>query len=353
MRRALSSAFALLVAMTTAARAQNLGTIYFAGSSDGTTLDGLYSIAGDGTNKTKVLDGNPFFYSPTSRSDYPGGRRFVATVPRGNSVVYQGRTYSCGSIVLLNAAGNSTPITDFPGPVIIESSFPASSWSNDGQDSFLSFVALDTAQGRYIHYRTLVTADEMLMPGFPPFTPDDLRLEVVLASPLGNRSAAAWRSDGAYFAYDGDYQDGAGNRQYRVLLHQVGTSVDGSTDFLINDQGVSGLKVTSLTYSPTADQVVGVGTRSATGEAGLVSFNPFVGAGSMSWLQKEARKSPPVRLMLYPKFSPDGTRVAFFGYTPFKQMPKLRDSVLTCPAAGGPVTTLIVTTTNYIRGWTW
>ena len=291
------------------------GTIYFRSG------EATYRIAGDGTNVAAVA--NPpaplLACPPSARSDYPGGRLFFYDVERGQipSLATPGLNYAYGDLHAWNESGVDKQLTNFHGPqYVIAWGNRTRLWSNDGRDSFFSFYVYDETTALYYVYRANVSADEITDPlvPFEPLVPGDSRLQPVIATAT-QLNDYAWDRSGAMIHYIDVFAIGGVNH-YQIRTHIVGLDLKQANDPVLLDAGMPsrGGTVKSLSVldaSPTADLLVArVSDNGRGGTSGLITVDSSTGA--WSWLLTDATASnsgvsPPGT----PRFSPDGTGIAF------------------------------------------
>src|SRR5262249_44565393 len=170
MHRILSVTSASLLALATIAqdRAQAQGTIYFSVNGQSS----LYSVDGNGNYFTTYSTPTGV---PSGRSDYPTGRLFL-TRPGIGTIPGTGITYT--DVLAHDITGSTVQVTNFRGPLWVVA-LSLVQWSNDSQDTFISFCVYDANTGLYNQYRAWVSGQDIASPGFAPLTPQDGRLERV------------------------------------------------------------------------------------------------------------------------------------------------------------------------------
>jgi hypothetical protein len=144
--RVASGLLAVLLAAPAPALAQNL--IQF---SVGSSTFTRYEVKDDGTGlRTLPLQAfGPHIYA-TTRSYPLVGRLFTYPAGLGNSN---------NVFVWCEATGQSKAVTDFQSPLQVLLS--GMLWSNDGQDSFVSFLLSNSATGQSFTYRAHVSAADI------------------------------------------------------------------------------------------------------------------------------------------------------------------------------------------------
>lgn len=336
-----SLVLALLPTFSMLAQAQDEGTIFF-------SVNGaMHSVDGNGTNYAPlpVEGGRP------SGLTYPNGRLFLAR-PQVGLIPDHPTGAGYADVIANDATGGSVQVTDFRGPLWVLSAAPAQ-WSNDNQDTFISFSAYDSATGLYRVYRAWVTGLDITTGNVLPLTPGDPRLELVLVT--AERQVPAWNGDGSRFAYA--TADG-------VRLHWVASGPTAANDPLILSKAATGLDIGSLAYSPITDQIAGCARYASRRSQldGIVSLNPFV-QNDWRWIRSEysSKTASLARTNLGGvKFSPDGSWVAYHGAYSRKGQSSF-SALIKSPATSSNILETIVSNQpsgdlyepRLVQGWCW
>lgn len=323
------------------------GTIYYRYGS--TSPQQVYRVSGIGTGNVQL---GPFpvdMVRSTSLDTYPGGRQFLSSsLPLGP---IPGVSADYGDIVLYSEQGAiPTTLTNFRGPQYIDQNGIRARFSNNGQDSFLSFVAYDTRTSLWIYYRYNGPASDFFQPGFVPLESDDPRLVLVMPATPAYRFRQFWDWDptGTLLTYSD--VDASGKTVISVYDTTTGIST------VVNNPSVSGLNITYPWCSPTEFRLFGPATH-ANGTKGIVSFYPA--AGQWSWVIKEGgRGTKNISAFKPTAISPDGTTLAFGMLRVVNK--KTVPSLVRIPVNGASYTPLVdfpASSVNTINagglGWKW
>ncbi|MFO0950578.1 MAG: tetratricopeptide repeat protein [Isosphaeraceae bacterium] len=310
----------------------------------------VYRVSGDGTGNAPIGPFTTYPVRSTALNTYPGGRQFLSqSVPLGP---LPGITGSYGDITLCPESNPAvaTTVTNFRGPQYIDQNGIRVRLSNDGRDSFLSFVAYDTRTGLWIYYRYNGPVSDVFQPGFVPFVSDDPRLVPIMSMTSAYRYRQFWDWDPTGTMLTFSDLDAAGN----TLLYVFDATTNSST--LVNNPAVSGINLTTPWCSPTEFRLFSPATQ-GNGTKGIVSFYPT--SQRWSWVIKEGGSgSRKVSSFSPTAISPDGTTLAFgmLRVVNGQTVP----SLVRIPITGGSYTPLVnfsANTTNNINpaglGWKW
>jgi hypothetical protein len=159
-----------------------------------------YQVRDDGSNlRTLPFPQGTMCHTvyASAQSSYPGGRQFL--YPQQDGLLPNGNP-SYDLMVWSEATGQSKPLTNIHGPLYVY--FPSARWSNDGLDSFVSFILYTPTNENYT-YRAHVSAADIASPTFQPITLGDPRLELVRYWGVGGTVGYWywWNHDGSGFYY--------------------------------------------------------------------------------------------------------------------------------------------------------
>lgn len=320
------------------------GTIYYwiAPSTGSPTA---YSVQGNGTGFTSLPLALPDNFGqpvlPSAQTIYPGGRQFLTRAHEGLIPGVSNEAY--GNLWIKDQTnGNQVQVTAFPGTdeqEFIRYPNNYAAWSNDDQDSFISFGTWNPATGIFRIYKAHVTGQQIAAVNYLPLGPNDERLELVFEHENPNQIFTyLWSGDGKRLIYYFQSSQ-VGATDQRVFSKVVGTppAEPGSPIYV---QTPTGMAISGWNHSPVGNLIVGVGTQTASGGTttrGIVLMDSVT--GDWSWLQREfqATKSSLTQCGS-PRFSPDGNYVAF----PANVGPKSRSkkAIVKCPTLGGDVVPL-------------
>lgn len=347
MRRTSFATLATLLALTTSttAQAQSQGTIYFS------VQGGMHSVDGNGTNYTPL----PVESGRASGLSYPNGRLFLSR-PQVGPIPNHPTGAGYADVIANDVAGGGVQVTNFRGPLWVLSAAPAK-WSNDLQDTFISFSVYDSVSGRYGICRAWVTGLGIASPGFVPLTMDDTlpggRLELVLDT--ADRQVPVWNGDGTKFVYA---------TAEGVRMHFIASGPSPANDLLILSKAATGLTPGDLTYSPVTEQIAGYGkyTSGKTTVEGIFSLNPLA-QNNWRWIrtQYSTKTTTLTRTTLGGVvFSPDGNWVAYQGAYSGRGFSTF-SALIKSPAASTNLQETIVSSnppgdqyaSRLISGWCW
>lgn len=315
---------AMLLAAPAPALAQDL--IHFKVVTTANTTQ--YEVEDDGANLQPLLI--PFTSGQvnlsTARSDYSGGRQYLYTQSQSqgrkkkNTVQYNDiRVWSQGS-------GQSKDLTNFPAPLSASAYFGR--WSNNGQDSFVSFMVYDGTTGVSRIYRALVSADEIASPSFVAISSlSDPRLELVQDVGAGGYIGCWWGHDGSRLYY----LDPRNSTWVRAKTVGVGVTFDDDPIVFVAPANLLALRV-SPGDSLTPDRYL---VAPATGNLGILAMD--LTTSTWWWL---ATADTGYSVIRSPAFSPDGSEVAFGAAV------NGRFAVYKVPFFGGPITRVTTEFTN-------
>jgi hypothetical protein len=277
-----------------------------------------YEVKDDRTGLTTLpfpQTGAPFIYA-TTRSYPLVGRLFTYQAGLGNSN---------NVFVWCEATGQSKAVTDFQSPLGV---YPSGRlWSNDGQDSFVSFLLSNSTTGQSFTCRAHVSATDIASPTFQPVTLGDPRLEMV----SDFVAYYWWNHDGSGFYYC-DPRDAT-----KIRLKSVGVGVTMDDDPV---SFIAPFPVTQLRVIPPVDPhnldryLVAHTLNSGLVGNGILAMD--LGTSSWKWLAGPTPTWTGSGIRT-PCFSPDGTHVAFGNtrYAHGNSMPFF--GVYTVPLLGGPI----------------
>jgi hypothetical protein len=328
----LRAAIGLLSALLAApAPALAQGVIHF---NVGPITPAQYVVNDDGTNLQQLTPspqgGGPSSFE-TAQDNYPG--RLYLNLQFGN--LPSGGIYA-NTWVWSDATGQSKAVTNFNGPVYYGSVIPGPRWSNDGQDSFVSFGLLNYTTGQVSIYRAWVSATEIASPTYQPVSPLDLgtpRLQYVAQWTNNNGVSYWWSHDGSRFYY----VDPRNTTLIRVKIVGVGVTMDDDQIVYQSAVGLAELRVGPPVDLQNPDRYLVAAMFGGTGQ-GILAVDLVA---STSWtlatatVTKNGKNS--FDRVRGPCFSPDGSHVAFGAVrTDSTQTPYF--GVYTVPFAGGPLT---------------
>jgi hypothetical protein len=297
-----SAFLALLVGLTLSAtsRAQTdpFGAIHY------TQSPSLYRISGAPNSVPSLVAGAPDPVSRPTDLKYDGRHRYFTCTKDGTMPV---TGHTKGDFYLWDeATGGSIRLTSFAGPTYYTpSALGATRWSNDRQDTFLSFRIEDPATGITRLVRTRVTAatpnwGQIIVTsgsGFVPFDETDLlpggRLEVVGSWPYGTGEFFQSSPSGDNFYYMHSYTMNGINRS-RLRVHAAGDTPT-SQDTVIFDEATTGVENGPFAVSPVTGQIIcnGLtvkvsrnGSKSYVEPSGVIMVDPATKA--WSWLLTNA-----------------------------------------------------------------
>jgi hypothetical protein len=265
----LSVAVVLCLSLTLRTRAQGPGTIHYAESS------ALFRISGAGGGTPYPVPGAPLgCIRPTDRP-YDDRLRYVfATRDPDNFHLWD------------EATGTSIQLTNFTGrPYYSSTGYSRTRWSNDRQDTFLSFWINDPQVGVTHVVRPRVTpatpnwgaAIVAAGANFVPFYETDLleggRLEIVATWPVAKEYS--WAPDGGSIVYVDPIKLNGSTTLNRLMVHVVGTPME--SDRVLFDPAVTGLNPIAgePDISPTTGQLLFKAEPLRKGPQGIVCFDPL------------------------------------------------------------------------------
>jgi hypothetical protein len=319
--QAACSLFTVLIAAPAPALAQNV--IQFTVSA---STDSRYEVKDDRTGFRTL----PFPQAPgprinaTTRSDYPGGRQFTYPAALGNNN---------NVFVWSEATGQSKAVTNIQGPLGVVSSGGGMLWSNDGLDSFVSFILYNSTTS--FIYRAHVSATAIADPAFQPVTLGDPRLEMV-KSDFGR--FYWWNHSGSGFYYT-DPRDAT---KIRLKTVGVGVTFDDDPVSFIAPFPVGELRVSPPVGLQDPDRYLVASTlNSGLVGNGILAMDLGTSTSPPSWWWLAGPQPTfTVSGIRGPCFSPDGTHIAFGNtrYAPThgnQAIPYY--GVYTVPFSGGPI----------------
>jgi Tol biopolymer transport system component len=253
--------------------------------------DPLYRINGDGTSLQLTSfpqsQASGYHVYGTAQSSYAGGRQFLYTradgqMPNGNP--------SVDLMVWNEGTGQSKAITNIHGPLYLDLS-TAPRWSNDGLDSFVSFILSNPVTKETSTYRAHVSATDIASPTFQPITLGDARLELVKYWGAGARGYWYWWNiEGTGFYYVDP--NNSSNLRFRDIV--------GNSDPVMFSSPVD--LGSNLRSSPTSDAHLVSATSSGILAVDLsTQYSGLIATASGTGLYN----------LRGPAFSPDGSVVAF------------------------------------------
>jgi hypothetical protein len=261
-----------------------------------------------------------------------------------------GFTDRYGDITLMSEVGVvTTTVTNFRGPQYVSWNGIKARFSNDQQDSFLSFKVYDTRTGQDIIVRYNGPISDLFQPDFIPFVSDDPRLVPVYTS-LVSMGKSVWSWDASGTKVTLTAADAAG----MTLIYIYDTTTSFLT--LVNNPSVSGFNLTAPWGSSTEFRLFSPATHS-NGTKGIVSFYPAT--GQFSWVIKEGGTGKKkISAFSSTAISPDGTVLAFGMLRVVNN--QTVPSLVRIPVYGGSYTPLVnfpANTVNTINpgglGWKW
>jgi hypothetical protein len=266
---------------------------------------------------------------------YPGGRQFVTDSGRLGPIPGWPDGYF-GDIVLVGEQnGVATSVTAFRGPEYVNQNGIRARVSNDGRDSFLSFVVYDSRTGSHHLVRYNGPISDFFQPGFvAPQSTDDPRL--LVARNIGAWEQFNWDSTGTKLIVTDTHNSGA--KTYALDIASNSLS-------LINDPLASGLEFSRPYASPTEFRLFAP-ARHSDGTKGIVSFYPET--GQWSWVIKEGGKgNKKISSFGTVGTSPDGSTITFglLRIVNNRTVP----SLVRVPASGGSFTTLVTYTDSAVN----
>jgi hypothetical protein len=291
----------------------------------------LYRVNDDGTNLQQLTSFPQILNSPhvyaSAQSGYPGGRQFLYTQTDGQ-LPNGGASYDL--MAWSEGTGQSKAVTNIHGPLYVEYSSGTARWSNDGLDSFVSFLLFNFATGEYYTYRAHISATDITSPTFQPITLGDPRLELVKYWGVGAVGYDYWwNHDGSGFCYPWNSTG--------VMFKAVGGG-----DTLVFSGTVP---LTEFKVSPASDAHL-VATARPVG-TGIVAID--LQTSTSWWLATGTGNTLGPR---GPAFSPDGSQVAFGSYRTAKG--KSYPGVYKVPFIGGPLTKVTeLQTSGYVTVNNW
>jgi hypothetical protein len=288
----------LTLSATSQAQTDPFGTIHY------TQSPSLYRISGAPNSVPSLVPGAPDPAIRPTDLKYDGRHRYFTLTKDGTM---PGRGHIKGDFYLWDeATGGSIKLTSFAGPTYYTpTGLSATRWSNDRQDTFLSFLIEDPAAGITRLLRTRVTAatpnwGQIIVTsgsGFVPFDETDLlpagRLEVVGSWPYGIGNLFESSPSGDVFYYLNNYTVNGINRS-RLRVHSAGDTPT-SQDTVIFDEATTGVEIGPFTVSPVTGQIIcnGLtvkvsrnGSKSYVEPSGVITVDPATKA--WSWLLTNA-----------------------------------------------------------------
>jgi hypothetical protein len=198
--------------------------------------------------------------------------------------------------------------------------FPSARWSNDGLDSFVSFILWNASTNENYTYRAHVSATEIASPTFQPITLGDPRLELVrywgVGGTVGNWYW--WNHDGSGFCYVDSIN--AANIRFTAV---------GGGDALVY---AAPAQLSELRVIPPVDPLNPDRYLVATAGTGILAIDLHTSASW--WL---ATGPGGIGGPRGPCFSPDGSFIAF-GNTRYGSKNTPYYGVYKVPFFGGPIT---------------
>jgi hypothetical protein len=267
----------------------------------------------------------------TTRSDYYNGSQYI-----GRQYLYvqpdsSGRP--AGTLMVWSeATGQSKALTNFPAPYAVYIS--GNVWSNDGQDSFVSFILQNETTGQVEYtYRLNCSATDIALATYTPVTLGDPHLEIVKDwQSVGATTTYWWNHSGSGFYYC-DPRDAS-----KIRLKTVGVGVTVDDDLLVftAPTGLLELRVGPPVDPQNPDRYLVASTlNTGTVGNGTLAIDLL---GSWRWLATQPTWT--VSGIRGPCFSPDGTQIAF-GNTRFVKTRGNQAApyygVYTVPFIGGPI----------------
>jgi hypothetical protein len=246
-------------------------------------------------------------------------------------------------MVWSEVSGQSKALTNFSGPLYVNS-VPGARWSNDGQDSFVSFGLFNPTTGQAFIYRAHVSAADIASTSYQPITTiNDPRLEYV-AQWLLYGGSYWWNHEGTGFYY----VDPRARTNIRLKTVGVGVTMDDDPIVYSSTADLFALSVGPPVDPLNPDRYLVAGMNSPSGILALDLVT------STSWLLA-TQAGTGFSWIGYPVFSPDGSAIAFGAErVDGGKKPVFHSAVYRVPFFGGPITQVTTEFTLnglYVNNW--